>query len=508
MDLTAADATTLESGRQPHFRRSGSRMDMDELVDVLEHALARSALSDELTGLANRSLLLDRLGAATGRRAPVAVLFIDLDGFKLINDGFGHETGDRLLVDVAARLRDAVRPSDLVARMGGDEFAVLCEPVDGERDALAVARRIQARLAEPFAIAGQRRQVRASIGCRYTEPGGDDGETGAGPEALLRDADVAMYQAKAAGKNRVEPYSAATRARILRRLELEHELRRAVGGRELAVHYQPQVDLVTGRLVGVEALVRWPHSRFGAVSPEEFVSVAEETGLIAPLGAWVFDEACRQLAAWRRLPELAGLTVTVNVSVHQLEDPRFALQVAGSLEVSGVPASSVCLELTESALMAAGGGPLEVLEALKAHGVYVAVDDFGTGYSSLASLKRLPVEVLKVDRSFVGGLGTDPEDSAIVASVLSLAHAMGLHVVAEGVETALQAAELLALGCTVAQGWLFSPAVPAEDLAALSRGMRRRFNLARPAPELARRAAKRGLIDEMMDQVGIPGEAP
>jgi predicted signal transduction protein with EAL and GGDEF domain len=360
---------------------------------------------------------------------------------------------------------------------------------------MAIARRLHAAFEQPFDIAGQQRHVRASIGCRVATASGE-------AEALLRDADVAMYQAKDKGRNRVELYSEETRKRIVRRLDVEQELRLAVEAGELAVHFQPQVDLLTGRVAGVEALARWTHPRLGPVSPAEFVSVAEESGLIGRLGSFVLEETCRQVAAWRR--HGLGLAATVNVSVHQLSDPGFADSVARAIGAAGLEPSCICLELTESALMGAGEEPRQALASLKGLGVYVAIDDFGTGFSSLAALKRLPVEVVKVDRSFVDGLGTDPEDSAIVASVLSLAHAMGLHVIAEGVETPLQASELVALGCTVAQGFLWSPAVPAGQVVGLA------SELAGAGGHHATHAPFRGersFIDEMLHQIGIAKEA-
>jgi diguanylate cyclase (GGDEF)-like protein len=453
------------------------------------------AAEDALTGLANRALFLDRLTSVTASGTALAVLFLDLDDFKLVNDGWGHDVGDHLLCEVADRLRAAVRPGDLVARLGGDEFTVLCEGVTGEHEALAIARRLREALEEPFDIAGQRRHVRASIGCRVATEGG-------AAEALLRDADVAMYQAKDKGRNRVELYSEETRRRIVRRLEVEQELRAAVEAETIAVHYQPQVDLLTGRVAGVEALARWTSPSLGPVAPVEFIAVAEESGLIGPLGSFVLGETCRELATWRS--KGLSLAATINVSAHQLGDPGFAESVARHLEAAGLEPSSICLELTESALMGAGEGPRHALEGLKALGVYVAIDDFGTGYSSLAALKRLPVEVVKVDRGFVDGLGTDPEDSAIVASVLSLAHAMGLHVIAEGVETPLQASELVSLGCTVAQGFLWSPAVPAEQIVPLA------GELGRAGGHRAIQAPWRGeasFIDEMLHQIGIAKEA-
>jgi diguanylate cyclase (GGDEF)-like protein len=443
---------------------------------------------DSLTGLPDRAAFLAALRAAARTGEGVAVLFLDLDDFKIVNDGFGHEAGDRLLIQVAQRLRHAVREEDMVARLGGDEFTVLCSGVEDQTRATITAGRLRAALSEPFDIGGQRRHVRVSIGCRVAAPGEAD------PEMLLRDADSAMYQAKEAGTDRVELYSDATRARLLRRIELEQLLRAALEAETLAVHYQPQVDLATGRLVGVEALVRWSEA-----SPAEFIPVAEETGLVGPLGTWVLRTATRDLAAWHA-QGLAPLTVTVNVSTRQLDDPDFPLVVATALADAGLKPESVCLELTESALMGAAATALACLYALKDLGVYVGIDDFGTGHSSLARLRRLPVEVLKVDRSFIDGLGTEREDSAVVAAILSLAHALGLHVIAEGVETPLQAHQLSALGCSVAQGFLWSPAVPAEAIPAQAR------RGVGAHPSIAGHRGKPSLIDEIMHQVGVVEE--
>jgi diguanylate cyclase (GGDEF)-like protein len=444
---------------------------------------------DPLTGLPDRAAFLHRLSLAADAGAPIAVLFLDLDDFKVVNDGFGHATGDRLLMQVAERLRAAVRDHDLVARLGGDEFTVLCDGVGDSQRALAAAAHIRRALEAPFEIAGQRRHVRVSIGCKVA-----DGER-VDAEALLRDADSAMYQAKGAGKDRVEVFSEATRRRILRRLELEQRLRAALDAEALAVHYQPQIDLASGRLVGVEALARWDEA-----TPDEFIPLAEETGLIGPLGAWVLWTACRDLADWHARG-LKPLTVTVNVSTRQLEDPDFPTVVADAVAAGGTAPAELCLELTEGSLMGVGEAALDALRAVKALGVYVGIDDFGTGHSSLARLRRLPVEVLKVDRSFVDGLGTEPEDSAVVAAILSLAHAMGLHVVAEGVETPLQANQLTALGCPVAQGFLWSPAVPAAEVPEHARRGTARH------PRLAGYRGERSLVDEMMHQIGIPKEA-
>ena len=443
---------------------------------------------DALTGLPDRAAFIAGLRSAMGTQQGLAVLFLDLDDFKLVNDGFGHEAGDRLLIQVAQRLRGAVHDGDLVARIGGDEFTVLCHDAD-ETGATILAGRIRGALSAPFDIAGQRRHIRVSIGCRAAGPDEADADV------LLRDADTAMYQAKEAGKDRVELFSDATRAKLLRRLDLEQRLRTAIEDDELTVNFQPQVDLGSGRLVGAEALVRWSEA-----SPAEFIPLAEETGLIAPLGEFVLRTATKTLAQLHA-DGLKPLTITVNVSTRQLEDPEFPLLVKDAIEQAGIDPSHLCLEITESALMAAKSVALDRLRECKAHGVYVGIDDFGTGHSSLARLRDLPVEVLKVDRSFVDGLGTEPEDSAVVAAILSLAHALGLHVVAEGVETSLQANQLIALGCSVAQGFLWSPAVPAGELRGLT-------GVATAAhPRVRGHRGERSLVDEMMHQLGIAKEA-
>jgi len=442
---------------------------------------------DALTGLPDRPAFLAGLRSAIQTGEGMAVLFLDLDDFKLVNDGFGHEAGDRLLIQVAQRLKGAVHEGDLVARIGGDEFTVLCSGADLAA-AMISAGRIRGALSAPFDIAGQRRHVRVSLGCRVAGPEEDNADV------LMRDADTAMYQAKEAGKDRVEVFSDATRARLLRRLELEQRLRTALERNELEVHFQPQIDLSTGRLAGAEALVRWADA-----SPAEFIPLAEETGLIGPLGTRVLRRATQALAQLQR-EGLKPLTITVNVSTRQLEDPDFPAIVEAAIVDAGIDASDLCLEITESALMAAKDVALDRLRECKALGVYVGIDDFGTGHSSLARLRDLPVEVLKVDRSFVDGLGTEPEDSAVVAAILSLAHALGLHVVAEGVETPLQADQLIALGCAVAQGFLWSPAVPPEQLHGL------KTIATKDHPRVRNHRGERALVDEMMHQIGIAKE--
>ena len=472
--------------------------DITERVQALG-ALADQASHDGLTGLANRQMFLDRLRQALERGEPCAVLFMDLDDFKLINDTLGHGVGDTLLRGVADRLRHAARPDDVVARLGGDEFTVLMRDIHDEATALAAAERVHEAFTAPFDLAGQRRWVRVSVGCRLAEPDGSPAEEAAA--SVLRDADVALYQAKGGGKHRVELFSETTRAVLVRRLEIEQELRLAVEEGTLEVRFQPQVQLRTGALVGFEALARWSHPELGVVSATEFVSVAEERGLIIALGALVLDRVCLQLAEWRKTID-PQLSATVNVSAHQLADPGFEQRVLKSVEAAGVDPSALCLEVTESALMSTGDEPIRRLHSLREKGLYVAVDDFGTGWSSLAQLKRLPVDVLKIDRSFVDGLGIDQEDTAIVASILSLASAMGLHVIAEGIETPLQAGELAALGCPVGQGFLFAPAVPASGFPSLvGRGNRIRTPDSWNPTKITRRPF--GMLDAMLDAIGV-----
>jgi diguanylate cyclase (GGDEF)-like protein/PAS domain S-box-containing protein len=462
-----------------------------------EQQLVHDALHDGLTGLPNRALFLDRLEQSLKRAARdaehhCAVLFLDLDRFKMVNDGFSHAVGDQLLVAAARRLAASLRPGDTVARIGGDEFTILLDGLSSVDEAREIAARTQTALGRPFRIEGRELVVTASVGIALSADGSPS-------EELLRNADIAMYNAKRRGTDRQAIFNTSMHKRVVTRLRLETELREAIETGALRVFYQPIVELETGALRGFEALARWPVGTT-LVTPGEFIPVAEETGLIGPLGAWVLGTATRDLATWHA-QGLTPLTVTVNLSTRQLEDPDFPIVVATALATAGIAPESLCLELTESALMGAGGSSLDCLNLLKDLGIYVGIDDFGTGHSSLARLKSLPVEVLKVDRSFVDGLGTEPEDSAVVAAVLSLAHALGLHVIAEGVETPLQAHQLSALGCAVAQGWLWSPAVPADQIPAqaqLGTGAH---------PDVASHRGERSLVMEMMHQLGIAKEA-
>ena len=427
--------------------------------------LAHVAVHDTLTGLPNRVLLADRLSQALRRSAregsSVAVLFIDLDRFKFVNDSRGHAVGDELLLAVAGRLRGVVRDHDTVARFGGDEFVVVCEDRDAAAQASCIARRIADTLREPVLTDDQEVFLGASIGIAVADRGA------ASPESLLRDADAAMYRAKERGRDRCEFFDAVMRTEAVARLETQSALHRAVERDELRLHYQPVVDLASGAVCGVEALVRWARPNHGLVGPGAFIPLAEETGLIVPIGRWVLEESARQVARWQEARPGQPLAVNVNLSAAQLRQPDLIADLAAVLAASRLDPGALCLELTESTFMEEADGHGAALAALKALGVNLAIDDFGTGYSSLTYLKRFPVNVLKIDQAFVGGLGRDASDTAIVRSVIDLAHALGLTVVAEGVETAEQAAHLRRLGCDLAQGYYFARPLPPDELDAL-----------------------------------------
>ena len=430
---------------------------------AMEERLRHEALHDPLTGLPNRRLLMERLCAALdrGRRrgGGTALLFLDLDRFKLVNDSLGHPVGDQLLAAVAERLRAALRPADTVARFGGDEFAVLLDGAPGAEAALRTAEAVQRALAAPVALDGFEVFTSASIGVAVAGARAD------GPEALLRGADAAMYRAKARGPGRCELYDHAMHARALARLRVESDLRRALERGEVTAHYQPIVNLATGRVSGVEALARWRHPERGWVQPDEFVPAAEDTGLILELGRRVLAEACGRAREWGgALPGGAPVDVSVNLSVKQLAQADLVEQVRAALDESGLPAARLRLEVTESVLVADPAAAAATLRRLKELGVRVWMDDFGTGYSSLSALHRLPIDGLKVDRSFVAAMGQDGRTGQVVASVMAMARGLGLEVVAEGIERADQLAGLRLLGCDAGQGWLFSPAVDSAAL--------------------------------------------
>jgi diguanylate cyclase (GGDEF)-like protein/PAS domain S-box-containing protein len=422
-----------------------------------DRLLAHQAAHDPLTGLPNRLMFVKRLRHALRQhhgRDTIAVLFLDLDHFKDVNDSLGHPTGDQLLVTIADRLRAATRPNDIVARFEGDQFTVLCTGVSDEQSARAVAARLVEAVCEPVMLAQGEVFVAASVGIAIADGALDT------PETLLRNADTAMHRAKDHGRARTELYVSGEHDRAVQHLRTGNELHRVLERDELLLHYQPIVRFEDGRTTGFEALLRWQHPERGFVGPGEFVGVAEETGLVVPIGSWVLEQACRQLVRWHS--KGAGLSVSVNLSPRQLVEPSLPEEVARILERTRVQRDAVWLELTENALMCDAGTTIASLTALRSLGVHLAVDDFGTGHSSMAHLKRFPVDSLKIDRMFVDGLGRDPEDSAICAAVVSLADALGLRTVGEGVETPEQLAELRALGCEFGQGYLFGRPQDAE----------------------------------------------
>jgi diguanylate cyclase (GGDEF)-like protein/PAS domain S-box-containing protein len=440
--------------------------------------LRRRALRDELTGLANRTLLSDRLEQALSRTrkrgtGATAVLFADLDRFKLINDGWGHSAGDSLLVQVARRLEEATGPHDAVARFGGDEFVVVVEDTD-EAMALDLAERLLSVLSEPYCIDDRRMYLTASIGISLSPPM-------SGPD-LLRLADAAMYEAKAAGRAKVRTSRMSSPQELTDRLNLNNDLRDALAHDQLELHYQPVVELATGRIVGVEALARWNHPQRGSVSPALFVPVAESTGMGPQLDRWVLQRACRDRPHIERILG-PGASISVNVSAAHLAEPDFEQSLVETLQEAGTPFDRIVLEITESAVMADPEKATAILGRLRGRGMATAIDDFGTGYSSLGYLHQLPVSSLKIDHSFVERMVRDLDALAITASVMELARNMKLKVVAEGVERLEQLEQLAELGCPLGQGYLWSPALPLDELARLVSGLRHgAFEVSAPGP--------------------------
>jgi diguanylate cyclase (GGDEF)-like protein/PAS domain S-box-containing protein len=430
-----------------------------------ERQLLHDAFHDALTFLPNRSRFTEMLRRSIGRARlddgyAFAMLFLDLDRFKVVNDSLGHAVGDQLLVAVARRLEQCVRPGDTVARLGGDEFTVLIDNTSSVSDATRVAERIMVELQRPFYLQGQDVFVSASIGIALSSTGY------LMPDDLLRDADLAMYRAKANGKSRYEVFDQKMHARAVALLQLETDLRLAIEREEFRILYQPVISLRTGRIAGVEALVRWKHPQRGLVSPDDFLTVAEETGLVVPMGNWVLREACARLAEWQREnPSLADITVSVNLSARQFVHPDLVARVTDALRQSGLPSRCLRLEFTESVLIEREEPVIDTFAQLHALGIRLDLDDFGTGYSSLGYLHRFDLDGLKIDRSFVGNIGANGERSEIVRTIVALANNLGMEVIAEGVETPAQLAVLQGVECDLVQGYLFGGALTAAEMA-------------------------------------------
>lgn len=450
-----------ESGRA--MRMAGSQTDVTDRRKF-EQQLVHDALHDDLTGLPNRALFVDRLSHALSRmrRNPTyhfAVLFLDLDRFKMINDGLGHAVGDQLLIAIARRLEVCLRPGDTAARLGGDEFTILLDDVHDEKIVREIAERAQQALSAPIQLGDQEVFTTASIGILLSSV---DYESATD---MIRDADTAMYRAKLAGKACSVLFDPAMHVQIMSHLHLEADLRWAIEREELRIHYQPIVALETGQIAGVEALVRWQHPQRGLLLPAEFLDVAEESGLIVPLSWWVLRQACHQVHTWQQhIPGAASLWVSVNLSAKQLAQSNVVACICDILEATGLAPRSLKLEITEHTLVEHGEITTRVANKIREIGIQLCIDDFGTGYSSLSYLHQLPVDVLKIDRSFISQMGQGGDRNEIVRTILGLARTLGMQAVAEGTETVQQADELRRLACDFSQGWLFSKAISALDL--------------------------------------------
>ena len=448
------------------LRMAGSQTDIHDRK-LAEERLLRDSLHDGLTGLPNRNLIIHRLHQAIDRMQRqssrrFAVLFLDLDRFKNVNDSLGHTTGDKLLIEFGRRLGLCCRPHDTLARLGGDEFVLLLEDIDEEMDAIRVADRIQRHFATPFVISGYELFMNCSIGIALSAPGYRH------PDELLRDADTAMYRAKADGKACYALFDSDMHHRAVAALDMESSLRRSIDRQAFVLHYQPVIELETGRIAAFEALIRWPHETRGLIPPTEFIPLAEETGLILPIGRWALREACRQLRRWQGADErLAKLGIGVNLSARQFSDEGLVGQVADVLAETGLPPACLTLEITESILMVNAQVALARLNPLRAMGVRISMDDFGTGYSSLSYLQRFPIDTLKIDQSFIGAMTHTIEGAEIVRAILNLGKALHLEVIAEGADSAEQVAMLRAMGCPLTQGYFFSRPLPEHEAAAM-----------------------------------------
>lgn len=449
-------AVKNESGVVTHY--VGSHVDISGRK-ASEERIQYLAYHDPLTGLYNRfslhETLTKALSWATRNKKQLALMLIDLDNFKTINDTLGHQIGDQLLVQVAQRLGTSVRQSDLVVRLGGDEFVILLPDIGSTTDAAHVADKVLSSVSEPYFINGQKLRTSPSIGiCLYPDDAFND-------QDLLKKADVAMYQAKSNGRGNYQFFTERMQQAALWRIGIERDLRGALEQQQFLLNYQPQLELRTGQLVGVEALVRWQHPERGLVSPVDFIPIAEETGLIIPIGDWVLQEACRQLAEWRD-GGIKHIKMSVNLAAKQFSDKSLPARIQETMAKYDLPAGSVDLEVTESMTMEAPADAIEMMKVLAANGLSLSIDDFGTGYSSLAYLKLFPISTLKIDRAFVKDIETDPNDASICDITVLLAHKLGKNVVAEGVETEAQIKYLLSIGCDKIQGYLISKPLPAD----------------------------------------------
>jgi diguanylate cyclase (GGDEF)-like protein len=427
----------------------------------IQQKIQHLAYHDNLTGLPNRSLLQDRLAHAIQRAErngkKVAVLFIDLDNFKNINDTLGHDVGDELLRQVSKRLQDSVRVEDTIARQGGDEFIVLLDGIDDNRGASVVAQKILNALRDAFVLGGGNQHVSGSLGIALYPEDGHDAQT------LMKNADTAMFHGKSLGKNTYQYFTAQMNIAVKRRMTLESALRRAVMQKDFVLHYQPQVDIETGRIVAVEGLVRWESEDSGTILPGDFIPLAEETGLIGEIGEWVLREGCRQMKEWKGMG-LPPRRVALNLSARQFGDKNFLETIVRVLADTGLEGNALELEITESQVMRQTEGVILLLNKIADMGIHIAIDDFGTGYSSLSYLKRLPIQKLKIDQSFIRDITVDPNDTAITVAIINMARSLDLETIAEGIETAGQLALLKSKGCRLGQGFYFSEPLSAREL--------------------------------------------
>ena len=454
---------TLSQLHETELRLQSYNTNLEQTVLERTQEIEYQAFHDKLTGLANRTLFANRLGnvlrKAERSNFSIAVFHINLDNFKLFNDSWGHQVGDAILAEVAKRLTDAARPGDTVARLGGDEFTILLEGLTREKEAIAVSKLVLQKLRAPISAAGHEAFANASIGIAYT------GDASINFDQLMRNAATAMYRAKEAGKSNFVVYHESMNDHAVERLEIENGIRKAAEKGEIHVRYQPLIDLATGTMKGVEALARWNHPTKGAISPGRFIPIAEETGIIVPLGYWIMEEACRQAAEWRNEFDLEAFTVSINLSGKQLQRDDVVDRVAEILYITGLAPHALKLEITESVLMSDRAAVVEKMRLLKELGIKLALDDFGTGYSSLSTLGSFPVDTLKIDQSFVSRLGEEEEAASIVQAIISLSCSMKMDVTGEGVETEVQRQLITGLGCHTGQGYLFDPPLTPTDLA-------------------------------------------